>query len=71
MSEINYDQMSDQELRQYFLEHKNDQPALQAYLQRRNKQRRQVITKVGDPDFDLKIEKAIKSKLESRINRQL
>ena len=28
MSEINYNQMSDQELRQYFLEHKNEQSAL-------------------------------------------
>lgn len=65
MSEINYDQMSDQELRQYFLEHKNDQSALQAYLQRRNKQPRQVITKVGDPDFDVKIEKAIGKKIKA------
>lgn len=36
MSEINYDTMSDQELRQYFLAHENDQLALQAYLGRRN-----------------------------------
>ena len=64
MSEINYDQMSDEELRQYFLEHKNDQSALQAYLQRRNQQPREIIAKVDDPDFDLKIEKAIKEKLK-------
>ena len=63
MSEINYAQMSDTELRQYFLAHKNKQLALQAYWQRRNQQPKQVITKVGDPDFDLKIEQAIKSKL--------
>ncbi len=65
MPNINYDQMSDQELRQYFLQHKNDQVALQAYLQRRNQQPREVITKVGDPDFDLKIEQAIKAKLQA------
>ncbi|MCH2245259.1 MAG: hypothetical protein MK111_11550 [Crocosphaera sp.] len=52
MSEINYAQMSDKELRKYFLEHKNEQSTLQAYLQRRNQQPKQVITKVGDPDFD-------------------
>ncbi|MGB5593518.1 MAG: hypothetical protein WBM32_22835 [Crocosphaera sp.] len=55
--------MSDQELRKYFFKHKNDQSALQAYLQRRNQQPREVITKVGDPDFDLKIERAIKEKI--------
>ena len=63
MSDINYAQMADTELRQYFLAHKNEQLALQAYLQKRNQQPRQVITKVGDPDFDVKIEQAIKSKL--------
>ena len=71
MLEINYDQMSDQQLRKYFLEHKNEQSALQAYLKRRNQPPKQVITKVGDSDFDVKIEKAVKSKLENRINRQL
>ncbi len=64
MSEINYATMSDEALRKYFLAHKNDQSALQAYLARRNEQPRAVITKVGDPDFDLKIEKAIQKKLQ-------
>ena len=68
MSEINYAQMSDTELRQYFLAHKNEQLVLPAYLQRRNQQPRKVITKVGDPDFDLKIEQAIKSKKSYPIN---
>ena len=63
MSEINYAQMSYKELRKYFLEHKNDQSTLQAYLQRRNQQPKQVITKVGDTDCDLKIEQAVKLKL--------
>ena len=64
MSEINYATMSDQALRDYFLAHKNDQSALQAYLARRNEQPREVITTVGDPEFDLKIEKAIQAKLQ-------
>lgn len=69
MSGINYNTMSDQELRQYFLVHKNDQSALQAYLERRNQQPREVITKVGDLDFDLKIEKAIKTKMQGRTQK--
>ena len=64
MSEINYATMSNQSLREYFLEHRNEQLALQAYLERRNEETRKVITKVGDPDFDLKIAKAIEEKLK-------
>jgi len=36
MSKVNYDGMSDRELKQYFLAHKDDKAALQAYLDRRN-----------------------------------
>nr|WP_236117164.1 hypothetical protein [Hassalia byssoidea] len=34
MSQINYADMSDEELRQYFLQHRQDKIALQAYLDR-------------------------------------
>ena len=66
MSEINYATMSNQSLREYFLEHRNEPLALQAYLRRRNEQPRKVITKVGDSDFDLKIETAIEEKIKQR-----
>ena len=66
MSEINYAAMSNQALREYFLAHRNEPLALQAYLERRNEQPRKVITKVGDSDFDLKIAKAIEEKLKQR-----
>ncbi len=35
MSKIEYVTMSDQQLRQYFLEHRDDLAALEAYLDRR------------------------------------
>lgn len=66
MSDISYTTMSDEALKEYFLAHKNDPSALHAYLDRKNQQQRKVITKVGDPDFDLKIEKAIQAKLQKR-----
>jgi len=66
MPEINYTTMSNQAVREYFLEHRNEQLALQAYLERRNEQPRKIITKVGDSDFDLKIAKAIEEKLKQR-----
>ena len=66
MTNIDYDRMNDQELREYFLANKYDQSALQAYLARQNSKSKEVITTVGDTDFDLKIEKAIQAKLKTR-----
>ncbi len=68
MRKVNYSTMSDQELREYFLANRDNQLALQAYLERKNNQQRKVITKVGDTDFDLKIEKAIQEKLKVSQN---
>lgn len=66
MSKVDYSNMSNQELREYFLANRDNQSALQAYLERKNNQQRKVIAKVGDIDFDLKIEKAIQEKLKIR-----
>lgn len=59
MNQINYAAMSDEDLRQYFLQHREDKTALQAYLNRINKRPHQIITTVDDPDFDTKIQAAI------------
>lgn len=64
MSQVNYDAMSDRELKQYFLEHRNDKNALQAYLDRRKKGSSKIITKVGDPDFDIKLQAAIRQQIQ-------
>ncbi|UZQ54116.1 hypothetical protein OOK60_16755 [Trichothermofontia sichuanensis B231] len=40
MSQVDYAAMSDQELKRYFLENRNDESAFQAYLQRRRQQSR-------------------------------
>ena len=65
MSQVDYAAMSDRELKQYFLEHREDEVAFQAYLERRRKRSSGVIAKVGDPDFDAKIEAAIRQKLQN------
>ena len=62
--------MSDQELREYFLANRDNQLALQAYLERKNNQPRKVIAKVGDIDFDIKIERAIQEKLKAHHKSQ-
>jgi len=46
MNQINYAAMSDQELKQYFLQHREDKIALQAYLNRLNEHPRPIITTI-------------------------
>lgn len=65
MSRINYDAMSDAELKQYFLKHRGDQAALQAYLNRINQRPLRIIANPDDPDFDEKVQAAIRQKLEA------
>jgi hypothetical protein len=65
MSQTNYDAMSDAELKQYFLKHRGDQAAFQAYLDRINQRPRRIIASPDDPDFDEKVQAAIRQKLET------
>jgi hypothetical protein len=68
MSQVNYTAMSDQDLKQYFLYHREDKTALQAYLDRLNDHPREIITTVDDPDFDEKIQAAILRQMQT-INK--
>jgi len=68
MSRINYDAMSDAELKQYFLKHRGEQAAFQAYLDRLNQRPRRIIASLSDPDFDKKVQAAIRQKLEASKN---
>jgi predicted metal-dependent RNase len=65
MSRVNYNVMSDAELKQYFLKHRGDQAAFQAYLDRINQRPRRIIASLGDPDFNEKVQAAIRQKLET------
>ncbi|MFB2838329.1 DUF6887 family protein [Floridanema evergladense] len=69
MSQINYDSMSNAELKQYFLKHRGDQAALQAYLDRINQRPLTIIASPEDPDFDEKVQAAIRRKLEAARNK--
>ncbi len=69
MRQINYTAMSDKELRQYFLQHREDKVALRAYLDRLSDRPRNVITTVDDPDFDAKIQAAILHQMQEVDNR--
>jgi len=71
MSRINYDAMSNAELKQYFLKHRGDQVAFQAYLDRLNQRPRRIIASPDDPDFDEKVQAAIQRKLEAARIRNI
>ncbi len=43
MRQVDYSQMSHQELKQYLLAHRDDQSAFEAYLERRHQEPRQAI----------------------------
>ena len=68
MSQVNYDAMSDAELKQYFLKNRQDQAALEAYLDGLNQRPRSLIASPGDPDFNEKIQAAIRQKLKASEN---
>lgn len=70
MSQVNFDAMSDEELRQYFLANRQDQVAFQAYLDRFSQRPKSVIASPSDPDFDAKIQAAIRQKLQASRSSQ-
>ena len=65
MSQVDYAAMSDQELKQYFLQHRKDKAALQVYLDRLSIRPHEIITTVDDPDFEAKIQAAILRQIET------
>lgn len=69
MSLVNYSTLSDAELKQYFLKHRGDQSAFRAYMDRLSQRPRRIIASPNDPDFDEKVQAAIRQKLE-RTKRQ-
>lgn len=70
MNQIDYAALSQEELKQYFLQHREDKTALQAYLNRLNEHPRQIITTVDDPNFDSKIQAAIQQQMQQTKDSQ-
>ncbi len=68
MSQVNYNAMSKSELKQYFLKHRGDRAAFQAYLDRINQHPLRIIASPSDSDFDEKVQSAIRRKLEAARN---
>lgn len=64
MSQVDFAQMTDEQLKQYIIQHQNDQDALAIYLARRSKKNLPVLANVKDDDFDEKVQMAIAQQLE-------
>lgn len=64
MNQVDYSAMSDEELKQHFLNHREDKASLQTYLRRLGERSHEVITTVDDPEFDTKIQAAILKQLQ-------
>ncbi|MGL5195523.1 MAG: DUF6887 family protein [Chroococcales cyanobacterium] len=65
MNPVNYGAMSDGELKQYFLRHREDKLALRAYLDRLADRPRHVITTVDDPDFERKLQASVMQQIQA------
>ena len=50
MSKIDYQIMSDRELKQYFLTHREDKKAFEAYLDRRHRKPQKILIEAGEID---------------------
>jgi quinol monooxygenase YgiN len=55
MSETKYESMSDQELKRYLIEHRDDQEAFYAYMDRRYARSYREAISPDDPDWETKI----------------
>ena len=65
MNQINYAVMSDRELKDYILSHREDKEAFNAYLDRRHSRSEQNIIEFDDPASEEKIRLAIQEKLDT------
>jgi hypothetical protein len=72
MSKIDYSQMSDLEVKQYFLTHREDKNAFAAYMERRNTFVRQTIISKNELEILSEEEqmKLIEERLQARLKNQ-
>jgi len=65
MTKANYAAMTDQELKRYLVNHRDDREAFYAYMDRRKSRKRDVAIELNDPEWEQKIKAAIEKQLDS------
>jgi hypothetical protein len=63
MSQINYAAMTDQEVKEYFLAHRDDEAAFHAYMDRINARPKKPGIKLDDPDWEEKMRDMVDQKI--------
>jgi hypothetical protein len=66
MNDVNYATMTDRELKQYMLSHREDRSAFQAYIDRRQSRPDRTIIQINDPNWEQKVLSAMRSQLNSQ-----
>jgi hypothetical protein len=69
MTPVNYDTMTDQEVKEYFLAHRDDQTAFYAHMDRVNARPQKDPIKPDDPDADEKFRLMVEEKLAQGQNK--
>lgn len=65
MSVKDYTSMTLDEVKRYFLEHRDDQEAFHAYMDKLHVSGRAIVIDPTDPDSEVKAQAAMKQKLSS------
>ncbi|MFB2936108.1 hypothetical protein ACE1B6_12720 [Aerosakkonemataceae cyanobacterium BLCC-F154] len=65
MTKVNFAAMSDRQLKQYILTHRDDKEAFYAYIDRRHSRPNKLTIKFEDPAWEEKIVSAIQTQLKS------
>lgn len=65
MKQVNYVEMSDQELKHYLVKHRDDQAAFHAYLDRRQARSNKTSIELDDPEWQEKVVAVIQEQLNS------
>jgi len=65
MKQVDYAAMSDQELKQYLGEHRDDQAAFHAYIDRRQARPHKPVIELDDPDWQERVVAVIQDQLNA------
>lgn len=64
-AKVNYSTMSEQELKHYMLEHRNDVSAFHAYMDRVYARPQQTVIEPDDPEWEAKVIASIRDQMGS------
>jgi hypothetical protein len=70
MTQVNYTVMTDRELKDYMLNHREDRSAFQAYLDRRHDRPDRTIIQMDDPNWEQKVLSVMQAQLHSNSSEK-